>query len=83
MMFPLYLQRPSMVPGGIVIHVYSRSTGELLLEQKLLDLDMSQLYAMAGAEAVKDDERADDGIILIGWDGDTGQILGDPVFMGP
>lgn len=82
-MKPIYLEEPSRCPGGIVIHIYSVVTGELMLEQKLLDPEMSELYAYSGMHAIQEDVRGSEGLVLIGFDGDTGEQLGGAAFFGP
>lgn len=72
---------PNSNPGSVVIRVYSLR-GELLLEQKLLeDPIAADLQTFAGLMQVHEDHRAHGGIVIVGFDGDTGELLGPPNVM--
>jgi hypothetical protein len=67
---------PGIMPGGVVIQVYSVPTQRLLVTRHARDQDEVERYAVADAAAAERRMWPDDvGVCLVAYDGDTGERM--------
>lgn len=66
---------PGAAPGGLVLHAYSIA-GELLRVSILANVDEAEDRATVDATAIVRDPRSAAGVILVIFDGDTGDRWG-------
>jgi len=73
--FPKAIE-PGRMPGGIVIRVYRWADAAVMHERCIDSLDDIEAKADADYEAVDPAART---IVLIGYDGDSGEVLEPPM----
>jgi len=65
---------PGGYPDGLVVHAYSMA-GELLRVDRIRDVAEAAERAELDARAVLEDPRARDGVQLVVYDGDSGELF--------